>query len=155
MIFDEFRNFQRYGAVAPEAWRLIAEFLNRIDEKTEIGRYELDGDRVYATVQHYATHPADTSKLEYHRRYADIQLLLSGRETIYVRPLNGLIETMPYDEKLDVGFYELNSDGAVSLPLSAGNFALFLPEEGHMPGVGVPDREVIKVVVKIDVSLLK
>ena len=31
--------------------------------------------------------------------------------------LNGLIETMPYDEKLDVGFYELNSDGAVSLPL--------------------------------------
>ncbi len=155
MIFDECRNFQKYAALAPEVWAKVTEFLKNTDADTAIGRYEIDGNRVFASVQHYPTHPADVTKLEYHRKYADIQLLLGGHESILVSPLEGLNETLPYDETHDIGFCEIHSNDVLTLPLAVGNFALLLPEEGHMPGVGVPETDVIKVVIKIEASLLK
>ena len=39
------------------------------------------------------------------------------------------------------------------LPLEPGNFAIFFPEEGHMPGCG-NKSSVVKIVVKIHKSLL-
>ena len=100
-------------------------------------------------------HPVRPEKLEIHRNYVDIQLLLAGRETIVYRPVDGLPVTAEYDAVRDIAFYHLDENGSVALPLEPGNFALFFPEEGHLPGNGNPADSVVKVVVKIERSLLE
>ena len=79
MIYDSMKNFAAYRKLAPEAWEKVSAFLAGCTPETPAGRYELDGDRVYAMVQGYETHDADPDKLEIHRKYVDIQLLLSGQ----------------------------------------------------------------------------
>ena len=49
----------------------------------EAGRVELDGDKLYASVQYYNPKTPNLEKFEAHRDYVDIQLLLAGSETIY------------------------------------------------------------------------
>ena len=40
-------------------------------------------------------------------------------------------------------------DAGLALPLEVGNFAIFMPGEGHAPGIGEADNTVIKAVFKI------
>lgn len=155
MIFDTLNNFANYARLAPGTWAKLAAFLHGCTAKTPAGRYEIDGDRLYAMVQNYNLHPVRPEKLEIHRNYVDIQLLLAGHETIVYRPVDGLPVTAEYDAVRDIAFYHLDENGSVALPLEPGNFALFFPEEGHLPGNGNPADSVVKVVVKIERSLLE
>ena len=107
MIYDSMKNFAAYRKLAPEAWEKVSAFLAGCTPETPAGRYELDGDRVYAMVQGYETHDADPDKLEIHRKYVDIQLLLSGEESIVCRSVAGLKETVPYNAEKDIAFYRL------------------------------------------------
>ncbi len=149
MIFDQCSDFDRYAKLAPEAWPLVAEFLKNASADTPVGKYELDGKNVYALVQNYNTHPADPAKLEIHRNYIDIQLLLAGEEAILFEPVSGRPETVPYDANRDIAFYELDPAAALPVGLRPGNFTVFFPGEGHLPGVGDPAGKAVKVVVKI------
>lgn len=149
MIYDWRAEFGRYKKMAPEAWRLVEEFLKKTTPEMPTGRYELAGTDVYAMVQSYNTHPADPMKLEIHRDYIDIQLLLSGRETILFEPVEGRPVTAAYDPARDIAFYGLDASSALPVKLEPGNFAVFFPGEGHLPGVGDPAEGVVKVVVKI------
>ena len=63
MIYDSMKNFAAYRKLAPEAWEKVSAFLAGCTPETPAGRYELDGDRVYAMVQGYETHDADPDKL--------------------------------------------------------------------------------------------
>ena len=174
MIYDSMKNFAAYRKLAPKAWEKVSAFLAGCTPETPAGRYELDGDRVYAMVQGYETHDADPDKLEIHRKYVDIQLLLSGEESVVCRSVAGLKETVPYNAEKDIAFYRLAIEQSVPLTLVPGNFAVFFPEEGHMPGVScagelycrecpvaseqpyppTPPRHVVKVVVKIAANAL-
>ena len=152
MIYDRLENLPAYTALAPAAWPRIIEFLDLCGKgKVTEGRHELDGDKLYVNVQGYASHPFDAEKLEYHKRYADLQLLLAGRETLYYAPA-GTPETVPFDPKADCGFNRVPED-ALPLTLETGNFVLLFPDEGHLPGVG-DGGSVIKAVVKISADLL-
>ena len=95
MIFDSMNNFMQYGKLAPAAWEKILKFLADCTEKSPAGRYEIDGDRIYASIQGYETHAPDPDKLEIHRKYVDIQLLLAGKESILCRPVDDLAVTVP------------------------------------------------------------
>src|SRR2546423_457006 len=76
------------------------EYLCRFEAHLKPGRYDLDGERVYALVQQYTTKPVEQSQFEAHRRYIDVQYVHAGRETILWAPIATLgTVTMPYDEK--------------------------------------------------------
>ena len=154
MIFDSLNNFMRYGKLAPAAWEKILKFLRSCTPETPAGRYEIDGDRIYASIQGYETHAPDPDKLEIHRKYVDIQLLLAGKESILCRPVDDLAVTVPYDDGKDIAFYRAAEGNYVTVTLEPGKFAVFFPEEGHMPGLSCAGagREVVKVVVKIAVT---
>lgn len=154
MIFDSLNNFMRYGKLAPAAWEKILKFLRSCTPETPAGRYEIDGDRIYASLQGYETHEADPDKLEIHRKYVDIQLLLAGKESILCRPVDDLKETVPYDGGKDIAFYRTEAGNSVTVTLEPGKFAVFFPEEGHMPGLSCAGtgENVVKVVVKIAVT---
>lgn len=148
MIYDRLENLNDYAALDPQAWKLISDFIVSCGEKMpEKGKHQLDGDRVFVIVQNYNTHDADLDKLEIHRNYTDIQVLLAGQETIYYCDIDGLTCTSEYDAAGDYALYRM--ENGTPLKLEPGNFALFLPGEGHMPGVGAPTDSVVKLVIKI------
>jgi YhcH/YjgK/YiaL family protein len=113
------------------------------------GRYEIDGQDVFALVQSYTTAPAVEKKYEAHRHYLDIQYLAEGAEVIQYAPVSALKALTEYNAEKD---FQLYSDPAApsALHLSTGSFALFYPQDGHKPGciAGTTGR-IKKVVIKV------
>src|SRR5205823_949045 len=113
------------------------------------GRYDIDGDDVFALVQTYDTVPSTEKKYESHRVYADIQYVAEGSELIYYTPIAGLRPTMAYDEVKD---YLLYSDPVAATPLllEPGCFAIFYAQDGHKPGcVHNAANRIKKAVIKV------
>jgi YhcH/YjgK/YiaL family protein len=113
------------------------------------GRYDIDGDDVFALVQSYDTVPLSEKKYESHRVYADIQYIAEGSEIIYYAPTDELVPTMAYDAAWDCILY---TDPAAATPLlmEPGRFAIFYARDGHKPGcVHNTASRMKKVVIKV------
>ena len=105
MILDCLSQWRRYAATLPGLEKAF-EYLQTLEAGCPNGRYELDGDRVYCLVQRYRTKPLEQATFEAHRKYADVQCLLAGRETILWAPLTALITVkQPYDPNQDMGLF--------------------------------------------------
>ena len=150
MIIDDLKYLSRYAGIAPAVWSKVDEFVKAALVKTpELGKHEIVGSDAFAICQTYTAHPVDMEKLEYHKKYIDIQLLLAGTEEIWVENLDNLEEVVPYDSEKDCGFFKADNN-TVKVALKVGNFAIFPAVEGHMPGIG--NSDVVKLVVKIAVK---
>jgi YhcH/YjgK/YiaL family protein len=150
MILDHLRNARLYTGLGPGLTAALA-FLERPDLATlPAGRLELDGDRVYAMVNDYTTKPAAEAKWEAHRKYTDVQFLVSGRERVGVAYTPALEHAAPYDETRD--FLLLTGKGS-TLALVPGFFLVLGPDDAHQPGMawGKP-APVRKIVVKVAVG---
>ncbi|MBZ0156114.1 MAG: YhcH/YjgK/YiaL family protein [Alphaproteobacteria bacterium] len=150
MIVDSIENFRRYCA---EGSRLHTGFTFLLGRKEELpdGRYPIDGDDVFALVQTYETDLPGKKRFEGHRKYIDIQYLLSGKEEIGWAPVPGLEIASPYSEERDVLFFT-ESPFTSPLALVPGIFAVFFPEDAHRPGcVLSAPCSVRKIVVKVRV----
>lgn len=144
-------------AVYPETVRQGIVWLQSNDLSTlPLGRYEIDGDNVYANVQEYDT--TKTFGIEAHRRYIDIQLLVFGKEIIGVMPISdSLTVTTPYSEKDDfvlfdpvaMPFLNQKDDNPGRLSFGPGQCSIFTPNDAHAPGLAADQPEKVrKVVVK-------
>ena len=132
---------------------LALAFLRRPDAAAlPDGRYELDGERVYAIVQRYET-LAGEPRFEAHRRYADVQYLAAGSEVIAAAPLAALRVTEAYDPGADICFGAVPPGRASRLSLAAGELAILYPEDAHAPrlAAGAP-APVTKIVVKVEIK---
>lgn len=149
VIIDHLRNADRYRPLNPGIGPALG-FLHRPDlASLPAGRYEVEGDRVYALVSEYSTSPLAERRWEAHRRYIDLQYLVAGRERIGYSPLCRM-QPEPYDETKDV--LRLSGEGEC-LTLAPGDFMLLWPDDAHMPGVAAGEpAPVRKVVVKIRVD---
>src|SRR5437763_1872396 len=133
MILDSLTNAARYEAILPGLAQAFA-FL-RVKAKPHLAecRIEIVGDRMYALVAKYTTRDFESAQPEAHRRYVDVQYLVSGAETMYWTPLTETAPvTVPYDPQRDLMFFGRNSR-ARAFVLQAGDFAVFFPEDGHEP----------------------
>lgn len=132
------------------AYRFLVDFK---PEEYADGRYDLE-DGVYVNIMTYETKYRREAFFEAHKRYIDIQMILEGKEIIAAEPLSVMHEAeclQPYDEEKDVEFYANNLEGVDSV-LMDGDYRIYLPEDGHMPGICV-DRpaRTRKAVVKVPV----
>ena len=155
MIYDSLKNASIYP-LGP-AFRKAVEFILSLNADTALGRHEIDGDNMYANVMEYETVDAAPVKYEVHRKYADLQALITGSEALFARSAEGLAEETPYSSEKDCAFLAAPANrGDVSLWLEPGNFALLFPQDAHMGkgagpgGVG----KLKKVVVKIALDAL-
>ena len=113
------------------------------------GRFEIDGDRVYAMLSQAPTRSPEGAQFEAHRRYADVHYLLRGREMIGAAPTDKLKVATPYDSAKEAEMYALPAKYQ-RIVLEPGSFAVFLPGEGHLPGCTADQpSEIRKVVVKV------
>lgn len=114
------------------------------------GRVDIDEERVFAIVQRYETMPIEAPKFEAHRKYIDIQYIVSGEEIIGWAPIERMKITDAYDADKDVCLGTAAEGQWTPFSLKEGQLAVFWPEDGHAPklAVNAPLR-VMKIVVKV------
>lgn len=149
LLFEKIDHLSAYYKLFP-SFAKINEFLRSEDlEALEPGRYEIDGDRLFVSIQQYETEAADKRPWECHRKYLDLQYVISGEEYIYVAPLDHLTECSSYDEQGDCILSNCDCP-ASALLLHAGDCVLLSPEEAHKPKCSVAgSSSVKKAVIKI------
>lgn len=149
MILDVLENKEKYEKLVNGFDKAFA-FIQKCNASTEVGRYEIDGDKVYAMVQEYTT--KTEGSFEAHQRYIDIQYIISGTEIIEWGNINKLTISNEYDEAKDVAFYH-DSEEISKLYMTEGSFAIFFPEDAHKPCMSaVKSSDVQKIVAKIKID---
>ena len=151
MVYDKILNRKSY-AVFSEDIRIGLEYLYKVKPCVETGVYELT-PRVKAIVSEYTTKHENEYGFEAHRQFIDIQYLIIGRENICCLPLEYLKETKAYSKENDAAFYEETEVNPIDLLLGNGYFAIFFPQDGHMPQLCVDKPEPVKkVVIKVRIG---
>jgi YhcH/YjgK/YiaL family protein len=149
MVVDTLDNARLYTPLGTRIAAALDHVASTNLAAAPAGRYELDGDRVFVLVQDYTSKREGDGRWERHRRYIDLQLVVSGRERIGYAPVSTLVEG-PYDPDRDIAF--LTGRGSY-VTLSAGQFMLLWPNDAHMPGIDAGRPEPVrKLVVKIAVA---
>ncbi|MBE6602054.1 MAG: DUF386 domain-containing protein [Ruminococcaceae bacterium] len=152
MIFDSLKNSEIYEGIHEKFAEAFAFLEQATKEDLPIGRYELDGQTLYAMVQEYDTKSAREMRFEGHRRYVDIQYIMRGCEAIEVAELSRVEADGAYSEEKDVCFFG-DCGSSTRAVLHAGEYGIFFPHDIHKPGLtadGAPSA-VKKIVVKVQI----
>ena len=155
MIYNTLDNAALYMPALKRAF----DYILSLSPDTPDGEQELLGREMFARVMRYESKPRAEGRMEAHRRYADIQAVLSGEEIIEWAPLAALSAETAYDSAADVSFYavpRVSKTPHGRFMLRPGLCAVFMPEDAHMPMLepaGGPGP-VTKVVVKVDMALI-
>jgi YhcH/YjgK/YiaL family protein len=100
-------------------------------EELEIGRIEI-GNGIKVITDEYDTKGSENGFLECHKKYIDIQIVVSGVEEIgYCNRLLCDVRE-DYNEQTDV---EKLSGEMAFFTLRNNGFAVFFPQDAHMPGL--------------------
>ncbi|MEI7435464.1 MAG: YhcH/YjgK/YiaL family protein [bacterium] len=147
MIIDSIKNAALYKGTGARI-QVALEYLAKTDFATMApGRYDIDGNNVYALVQHYQTKPREKGLWEAHRRYLDVQYVAAGIESMGYAQIGSLTVTQPYSPEKDC---ELFAGAGDFVTARSGTFVIFFPEDGHMPCIASAEPAAVrKVVVKV------
>lgn len=148
MILSTLDNANGYLSLHPLFARAF-EFLRDTDlNALPPGKHVIDGDKLFAIVEHCAGRTRAEAKLECHRRYIDIQLVLAGEDEMGWKPVGECLDPeTDYNETRDIRFFNDAPSSWVSTP--SGSFCIFFPEDAHAPLVS--DGFIRKLVVKVAV----
>jgi YhcH/YjgK/YiaL family protein len=150
MIIDTIDNASKYFAIHP-LFPKAFEYIQQMDLETiEMGRYEIDGDKLKAIFSNKKGMTAGESvaKFECHNKHIDIQLCIDGVEQIGWKPREKCkTENGGYNAEKDVQLYSDQPD--MFFTLTNGQFAILFPEDVHAPMIG--DNEIKKLVIKVKI----
>ena len=148
MILDTLDQAERYKSLHPLFARAF-DFLRSTDLLALApGKHAVEGEDLFAIVEHCAGRTRAQARLESHRRYIDIQLVLEGVDEMGWRPLAQCTRPLgEFDSARDIRFYDDAPSSWLATP--AGSFCMFFPDDAHAPLVS--DGMVRKVVMKIAV----
>ena len=151
MILDQIENARLYTGLHagfPKAFEVLK---NKTLSQKDDGKYPVDGDKIYYTIQRYTTKPLSEGNLEAHRKYIDIQFLLSGKEILGYAPLKGLAIAEEYNPQKDITFFNTPKE-ITKVKLEPVLFCILFPDDAHLPGCQIAGPfEVRKVVIKIGI----
>ena len=149
MILDTLAHAARYAGMHAGFARAF-EFLATADlAALTPGRHDIDGDRIYVSIDHKDGRGEDGARLEAHHRYIDIQYTIDGDELIGWMPLARCASPDgAFDEAKDVGFFADRPSTWVSVP--PGSFTIFFPHDAHAPlgGHGRMKKAIVKIAVE-------
>lgn len=133
----------------------VIEYLKSEDFTTkEVGVYELEGKDIFYQVIETETEMEDKRFAESHKKYLDIQYVISGKEKIGFTPILEEYKIKEYIEERDLIFYEsVKNEGYIIA--TEGCISIFYPEDVHRPQIAVDNPEKIKkIVVKVNKDIL-
>ena len=149
MIVDNLINCKMYYELNSKFEKAFDFIKKATDENLPAGKYEIEGKEAYGLVQEYTTKTAEKGKFEGHRKYIDIQYIISGIEEIEVINISNAKSSIDYNEEKDIEFYENNTKSGKVI-LENGEYAIFYPSDIHKPGMSFESTtNVKKIVVKV------
>jgi len=137
---------ERLHPLFPAAFRFLREESARKDLPD--GRTDIDGDHLYILAMQGVGRPPAEAPLETHRRYIDIQYVVSGIDRIGWKPVADCGSGRGYDEARDLELFDVKPD--TWFEVSAGQLAVFFPDDAHAP-LANPGVPLYKIVVKVAV----
>ena len=145
MIYDHLTNLNTYKALSNDIYVGLT-YLKQLNSDIEVGVYQIT-PRVKTIVSEYETKVKNEVGFEAHRKNIDIQYLLKGEERIACMPIEKLTMTDPYSVEKDAAFYAAEGVAAQTMTIGGGYFAIFFPQDGHMPQLCVDEPKMVKKVV--------
>ncbi|MEO5563540.1 MAG: YhcH/YjgK/YiaL family protein, partial [Chitinophagaceae bacterium] len=111
------------------------------------GKYPIDGTNVFASITDDPSRNYDQTKWESHRKYIDLQYVITGEENMGKMTAEGAAVTNAYDETKDLINY--TGEGKIHT-VPAGTFILFFPANAHRPNITPGGNKVVKkLVIKV------
>ncbi len=146
MILDRIQRAAAYQSLFPRLAQGFAFLAGQDLTRLSPGKVEIDGEQLFAIVAAEEGRGREQALLEAHRKYLDIQYVVSGADQIGWMPIEDCQRVkLEYDATRDVALFYDRPDTWLVLP--AGSFAIFLPQDAHAPLAG--SGRVHKVVVKV------
>lgn len=148
MILTSISQSDRYSMLHP-LFRHAFSYVRDTDLLTFApGRHHIVGDDLIAIVELVPGKTKEMARLEAHRRYIDIQLVLEGDEQMGWKPLadchNPLSE---HSMEKDIRFFHDAPASWIAVP--PDHFCIFFPEDAHAPLIssGMVRKVIFKVAV--------
>lgn len=140
MIYTKIHYLERYLGQSDTMDTAIRYLLTADLNALNKGRNEIDADRFFINRFGYETVDEKQAAWEGHAQYADIHILLSGREKIGVSPADELSIISRRPEADFIGY-----EGPVRtwFTMSPGDVLILYPDDAHM--VKVMDAERVQV----------
>lgn len=110
-------------------------------------------ENFYYCVQSYMTKIENECRLESHRKYVDIQVMVNGEEVIDFADISRLQMKEEYNPENDVMYWEMPRRIAQTT-LKAGDCIILYPENAHRGATAVDNKEqyILKIVGKVNIS---
>ena len=146
MILSTLSQADRYAALHPLFPRAFKYIRNTDLLSLATGRYPILDKQLFVIVENVAGRAREAAKLECHRRYIDIQLVLEGVDEMGWKALADCTQPVSdYSTEKDIQFFhDAPATWITTLP---GAFCIFFPEDAHAPLVGT--GQIRKVIFKI------
>ncbi len=147
MILDSLKNKAQYAALHPR-FQQVFDFIDNNDVASlPCGRHDIDGDNIFVVVQEWDLRELKEARLELHRKYIDIQLLLCGPNEVFgwSEKKDCLTPEADFDEAKDIQFF--TDTPQCFYTVGEGQFTILFPEDGHAPMLG--EGHVKKCIFKI------
>lgn len=148
MLIDKIENYGLYSGLSKNIYTALEHIRNTDFTKMQTGRYDINGENIFAILSDYTTRNSADCHLEAHRKYIDVQYMVKGSELVGYAPLIKQIPVTDYDKAKDFIFFK---DDLSFINFNKGMFAIFFPEDLHMPGIGMEPSSVRKVVIKVKI----
>ena len=140
-----FKYLEKLADKSSREYREVMGYSSGICKKIELDNNNFILEQVYSTKER------EECFFESHKKYIDMQFIVSGEEVIEVENSKNLICTQEYDEEKYIAIYK-NTKQASLIFLKAGDIAIFYPQDAHMPCIRTTKCDkVVKVVVKVKI----
>ncbi|MDR3666961.1 MAG: YhcH/YjgK/YiaL family protein [Ignavibacteriaceae bacterium] len=129
-------------------WDKAFEFLNS-PELAELkpGEYTIDSTFVFAMISYADSYDSSKVKWEAHRKYLDLQYLISGSLLYAMAPYKKEEVSEPYNDSIDIERVITNSGKYYKA--APGSLFVFFPSDAHK-SVKEHERDIVKrVVIKV------
>ncbi len=149
MILSTISNADRYAILHPLFPRAF-DFIRNTDlHALKPGIHPIIDKQLFVIVEEANGRTREEAKLECHRKYIDIQLVLEGVDAMGWKPLADCHQPLDdYNEERDIRFFNDAAESWISTP--ANSFCIFFPDDTHAPLVS--SGKIRKLIFKIAVE---
>lgn len=146
MILDKLENLGNYEL--GENFRRAYEFLRDNDlSALPACKIRVWGNDVVVNIQDFKGKAEEDCRMEAHKDFCDIQIVLNGEEQMGWKPQEDCHDvTAAYNPEKDVEFY--GDKASAMFNVGPRQFAIFFPSDAHQPGIA-PGKEYRKIIVKV------
>lgn len=153
----ELKNQWPQGSQWEAAHEIVEQYLTEGSEERERAFSRAEGESIKIDVdddlflieEAYLTNAPGEVRWEAHREWADVQVILAGEERMDVEKVGKLELVEDLSPQRDM-LYFADYEKGCSLQLEAGDLAIYLPVDGHRPGLQIDSPSLVrKLVVKV------